>query len=132
MAGFGPLLILIASFVASENAYWKLEKVDYLCGLFSALALILWIITKDPSVAIIFSMMADAFAAAPTVLKCWRHPETESSPAYVGGIISALTAFTVIATWTFPQYAFPVYLVVVNSILAFPLLWKRTRKTAKK
>lgn len=40
MAGFVPLLVLIVSFI-NKNSYWKLEKFDYLCGLFSALALIL-------------------------------------------------------------------------------------------
>ena len=31
MAGFGPLLVLIASF-RTEKAYWKLEGIDYLFG----------------------------------------------------------------------------------------------------
>jgi NAD/NADP transhydrogenase beta subunit len=131
VAGLGPLIVLVASF-ANKKAYWKLEKTDYLCGLFSLLALVLWAVTKNPSIAIIFAIVADAFAAFPTIMKGWWYPETESSSAYLGGIVSAASAFTVITTWTFPQYAFPAYLVVVNIALAFPLVWKRDSRVAHK
>jgi uncharacterized membrane protein len=131
MAGFIPLLVLITSF-ASKDAYWKLERFDYFCGLFSLLALILWAVTKNPSIAIIFAIVADALAAMPTVVKGWKHPETESKSAYIGGLISALTAFVVITTWTFPEYAFPTYLVFIDIILLVPLYRKRASKIAKK
>jgi hypothetical protein len=131
IAGFGPMLILIASF-ANKKAYWKLEKVDYLCGLFSLLALVLWVVTKDPILAIIFAIVADALASIPTILKGWRHPETESRSAYIGGLVSSLSAFSVITAWTFPEYAFPAYLVLVNMTLLFPLVWKRHSHTQKR
>src|SRR3989338_1850794 len=41
MAGFGPLMVFISSFV-NKNSYWKLGTFDYLCGFFSLLALVLW------------------------------------------------------------------------------------------
>src|SRR3989338_6404638 len=73
MAGFGPLLVFIASFV-NKNYYWKLEKFDYLCGFFSIFALILWWLTKQPVVAIIFAVISDALAATPTVIKSYLNP----------------------------------------------------------
>src|SRR6476659_8048954 len=41
MSGFCPLMVLLSSF-ANRQAFWKLGKLDYVCGAFSALALILW------------------------------------------------------------------------------------------
>lgn len=38
MAGFVPLLIFIASFV-NKKAYWKIERIDLACGLFSFVGL---------------------------------------------------------------------------------------------
>ena len=127
VAGFGPLIVIIAS-LANKKAYWKLGKLDYLCGSLSALALVLWVVTKAPSVAIVFAIATDALAAVPTVIKGWRHPETESSSAYVAGIISALSAFTAITVWTFPVYGFPAYLVAINAVIAFPLFLGRLAK----
>lgn len=116
MAGFGPLLIFIASF-ANPNSYWKLNKFDYLCGFWSILAMIFWFITKEPVIAIIFSIISDGFASFPTLVKAWKHPETETTVVYLTSLFDTLTSFSAIKTWSFSSYAFPVYLVVVNSLL---------------
>ena len=116
MSGFGPLLVFLASFI-NPNAYWKLERLDYICGFLSVLALILWVITKEPIVAIVFAMASDAAAAVPTLIKCWKHPETESDIAYSTGLFNSLTSFAAIRAWAFSEYAFAMYLVIMNSLL---------------
>lgn len=117
MAGFAPLLVFIASF-ASKKAYWKLEKFDYICGSLSLLALVLWAITKQPLIAIILAITSDLFAAVPTLIKCWKHPETESIEAYTTGTFNALTSFFALKTFGASELAFPIYLVFINSSLA--------------
>lgn len=131
MAGFCPLLVLIASFI-NKKAYWKLEKFDYLCGLFSALALIFWIITKDPIVAIIFAIASDAFASVPTLTKAWKHPETETGISYVASMFSALTSFAAIKVWSFSGYGFGLYLVIINFLLASSIYHKKILRFGKK
>lgn len=116
MSGFVPLLVFLASFVNSK-AYWKLEKFDYICGALSALALILWGITKEPLVAIIFAIASDGFAVVPTVLKSLKHPDTESVEAYTTGLFNALTSFFALSTFGVAELAFPIYLVLANSAL---------------
>lgn len=112
----GPLLVFIASFV-NKKSYWKLEKFDYLCGFCSVLALVLWGITKEPVIAIIFAIASDGFAAIPTLVKAWKYPETESTGPYTTGLFSALTSFAAIKTWNFSSLAFPIYLVTVCTLL---------------
>jgi hypothetical protein len=127
MSGFGPLIIFIASF-ATKYAYWKLERFDYGCGLLSLLALVLWIITKEPNIAIIFAIASDLFAAFPTLTKAWHHPETESVGPYAAGLFSSLTAFAAIARWNFSDLAFPVYLVLINIGLIFSMYGRKLLK----
>lgn len=124
MAGFGPLLVLIASFV-NKKSYWKLEKFDYLCGAFSILALILWGITKEPVIAIIFSIMSDGFAGIPTLIKSWKYPETETASAYIAGLFSAITSFFALKILNFTVIAFPIYLIIANSLLISAIYRKR-------
>ena len=116
MSGFGPLLVFISSFF-NKNSYWKSTKFDYLCGLFSVLAFILWAITKNPNIAIIFAIASDGTAALPTIIKLWKHPETENISAFIGGTFSALTSFFAIQIWTFSSIGFPIYLISVNLIM---------------
>ncbi|MGE5474196.1 MAG: hypothetical protein ACM3UU_08255 [Ignavibacteriales bacterium] len=120
MAGFGPLIVFITSFM-NKDAYWELGKFDYLCGFFSALALILWGITKEPSIAIAFLIVSDGFAAVPTLIKAWKHPETENAAPYLAEIFSALTSFAAIEVWNFSSAAFPTYLVILDTLLALSI-----------
>ena len=127
MAGFGPLLVFIASFV-NKNSYWKLETFDYLCGFCSVLALVLWGITKEPVIAIVFAIASDGFAAIPTLVKSWKYPETETAAAYTTGLFSALTSFTAIKIWNFSSYAFPAYLVIAETLLILSIYHRKIFK----
>ncbi|HNV96934.1 MAG TPA: hypothetical protein PKL13_01290 [bacterium] len=127
MSGFIPFLVFIVSFI-NKNSYWKLEKFDYLCGLFSVLALIFWAITKQPIIAIVFAILSDFSAAIPTLKKSWKYPETETVSAYVGGLFSAFTGFTAVKFWNFLEIAFLIYLVIMNIALIFAILRKKIIK----
>jgi len=131
MSGFGPFLIFCSSFV-NKNAYWKLEKFDYLCGVFSLLALGLWYITKDPVIAIIFSIMSDGAAAIPTLVKAWKYPETESAIGFLFASISCFIGLLVIKNWVFPKYGFLVYLIITDLSFVFFIWRKKIFKTEKK
>jgi len=124
MSGFGPLLVFLASFV-NKNSYWKLEKFDWLCGFFSVLALILWYITKEPSIAIIFSIISDGSAGIPSLIKSWRHPETETVDPFTTGLFNSLTSFAAIKIWRFTEIAFPAYLVMMNCFFIYAILRKK-------
>lgn len=126
MSGFGPILVFCASFV-NKNAYWKLTKFDFLCGAFSLLAIVLWAITKNPAVAIIFSMLGDFFAGVPTIVKAWCRPASETAVTYATSLFSAFTGLFVVPEWTFVQYAFPIYLMGINSTVLFAIFRKRLR-----
>mgnify|MGYP000966788546 CR=1 FL=1 len=120
MSGFTPLLVFIVSFF-NKNSYLKLERLDYCCGIVSFLALVVWQITKSPDYAIIFAIISDGLAAIPTVLKAWRYPHTENVIAFWGGLFLAMTSFFAITTWNFSSLAFPIYLVVLNTIIIFAI-----------
>jgi hypothetical protein len=124
MSGLSPFLILIASFL-HKNAYWKLSVFDYACGVLSALALVLWYLTENPDVAIVFAIFSDAIAAMPTLRKAWSHPQTESRWPFVVGVFSPMTSFLVAPEWAFSEIAFPAYLIAINILLVFSLLKRK-------
>lgn len=124
MSGIGPLFIFILSFF-NKKSYWKLVKLDYLCGLSSLLALILWGLTKNPSIAIIFAVFTDFFATLPTLIKAWIHPETESSMTFFMGLISSCTTFAAIKLWIFPEYGFISYIALTDCLIIFSIYRKK-------
>lgn len=112
MVGFGPLIIFVSSFI-NRKAYWKITKLDIICGAVSLLALILWLITGQGVLAIIFSILADFIAGVPTLVKAFNEPETEHHSVFRNGAISAAITLLVIKDWTFSNYAFAVYILLV-------------------
>ena len=116
MAGFCPVLILLASF-ANRKAFWKLTRFDISCGVLSLVALVLWALTRTGNIAILFSVLADALAATPTILKSYHHPDTESSMAYLASGVAGIITLLTLTTWSFALVAFPLYLVVSDAVI---------------
>lgn len=127
MAGFVPLMILIASF-ANKNGYWKTTKFDYFCGMFSIIALVLWLIIDLPVYAVLLAAIADLFAAVPTIKKSWTNPESETGIAYILSLISVLVILPTIKVFDIQNTAFQIYLILVNIIIIFSIYRRRIFK----
>lgn len=121
--GFLPLTIFIASFV-NKKSEWKIGRFDIFCGAVSILGLILWYITQVGTIAIIFSIIADAMAGLPTIIKSYKYPETENVWAFVTDAISAGVTLLTITTWDFPHVAFPLYILIVSIIISSCIQFK--------
>ena len=115
MAGFGPFLVIVFS-LFKKNAFWKIQIFDVICGLISIIALILYVITNNLAISIIFAILSDFLAYIPTFIKSYKYPETENSSIYLGGIFNNILALLIIKNWTFTIYSFPIYLVLANLI----------------
>lgn len=124
MSGFGPVLVFCASFV-NKQAYWKITRFDILCGVFSAFALVFWAVTNNPAVAVLFAIIGDLLAGLPTLAKAWKHPKTETGLTFATSLFSAFTGLFAIPVWTFAQFAFPIYLMCMNSALLVSIYGKR-------
>jgi hypothetical protein len=116
MVGFNPLLVFVASFV-NTKATWKLTKFDFACGVLSLLGLLLWLLSGQGNIAILFSIVADALAALPTIVKSYSHPESESWLVFLGGGLAAGITLLTIKAWTFANYGFPLYILLVCLVL---------------
>jgi len=117
VAGFTPILILLASFL-NKKAYWKTQPRDYYLMAAAVAGIVLWALTDDPNLAILFALVADLLAGLPTVIKSYRHPETESWIAYAISTLGFGMGVLAIQTFTFENYAFIGYLFLLNGLLA--------------
>jgi hypothetical protein len=121
--GLGPLIVLFVSF-ANKKSYWRLKKSDYICGLLSILGLVLWRLYNQGDLAIVFSVAADLLAAAPTLVKSYYHPETESSEAYWVAVINAGITLLTIKVWNIANSAFPIYIFLINIVFVVFIYYK--------
>ncbi len=114
--GFGPLCIFLASFV-NRQAYWRITRLDIICGALSVCGLVLWAVTRDGNLAIAAGITADGLAGIPTVVKAFRYPSTEKSWVFWLAGLNALITLLTIDRWDFAHYGFPLYILVICLIL---------------
>lgn len=124
-AGAGPLLVFTAS-IFNKKAYWKTELKDYILMIAALAGLFLWGITKEPNLAIFFSLTADLLAGVPTLIKAWKHPESESWPAFGISTVGFTLTFLSVSTYNFENLAFVTYLVLINAVITLLALRKRS------
>jgi hypothetical protein len=124
--GFGPLLVLVATFV-NPKAYWRLTSFDLTCGLISLSAIVFWAITGKGLVALVLSVVADFFAALPTIKKSYWVPVSESGYPFVFGVVAALITLLTIKEWTLANSAFGIYVLFADGLIAGLVLFPRAR-----
>ncbi len=131
--GLGPLLVLLVSF-ASRGCYWKLARLDVVCGGLSGAAIAAWVMTGRGDAAIALSIAADAFAALPTVLKSYARPESESPWTYLASGAGAVVTLLTVRHWasaTFASYAFPSYVAAICALISALILLPRPGRRAR-
>jgi len=115
--GLGPAFVVLASFI-TRDAYWAIFPLDWVCGAFSVCALALWWFTGVGAIAVALSIVADAFAALPTIMKAWRWPETENAFAYSLGSLGGLITVLSVETFAFETAGFALYITVTMGVIA--------------
>lgn len=116
IAGFAPLIVVIF-LLFNKNFYAKISKFDIFCGIFSVVAIIFWITTKNGMLSLAFAILADLLASIPTIIKSWKHSETEIALPYAFGILNQIITFLIIINFSFLNCAFPIYFVIINGII---------------
>lgn len=123
MVGFNPLMIFLASFI-NKKSYWQLQKLDYFYGALSLLGLVLWKITGEGNLAIIFAILADALAGIPTLVKAYRFPETESGRIFLFGAINSGITLLTLKTFSLAHLGFPLYIFLFCILMYSLVKWR--------
>ena len=114
--GFLPFTVFLASF-ANKQAQWKLTRFDLACGILSLAGLALWMITKVGNIAIVFSIVADGFAAIPTIVKAYKYPETELAWPWIATVFGIVLTLLTLSKFTFANCGFIIYILILNTLI---------------
>lgn len=117
VSGFIPLLVFLTSFI-NKKAYWKSRPMDYYLMIAAIAGITMWALTDNANLAIAFALLADFLAAIPTIIKCFKHPESESWIAYSISTLGFILSLFAIQAWNFQTSAFVIYLTLINGLMA--------------
>lgn len=131
--GVGPLLIFAVTVLKGRKQRWNIGIFDVICGACAAIGLALWQMTSDPTLALLFAVIADIVGGIPTVYKSYIKPESERAFPYFLSIVSMVLTMFTLKSWSFLDAGFTVYIFCINTVLAF-LIWSKigTKRKRKK
>lgn len=94
--------------------YKKYGMVEGVCFLLSIAAIVLWVTTSNPVLALWFSVAADLAAAVPTLVKSYRDPFSETPITYFLVVFSAVAAGFSTQILDISNLLWPVYIFCLN------------------
>jgi len=118
--GFGIIAILSVKY--GQGSWTKLDLVCLCGGIVSG---ILWFFLSA-EVALYAIIVVDFFGLAPTILKAYSDPASESKNAWLVAVLASLLNVLAIGAWNPVIAAYPIYVFVTNAVVVFFLLRKRT------
>lgn len=128
-----PLLITIL--VLWRRGEWtKPNRVEIACLVFSLLSFGLWLRVREnkemAQYALYLAIVADLFAAIPTIVFVWTQPNGDRPFAWAFFAVGYGLAIFAITEQTFVNYILPLYMFFGALSIAFPLALYRWRQKA--
>jgi hypothetical protein len=121
LTGMGTCVELLILIMALRKGDYTYTWVDGASQTISLLGICAWLLSKDATFAIIFSIVADGFGAVPTFYHAWVAPHEEAWPPFVLGGVGATVSLVAVGTATFVAVGFPIYLVAIGFALGLSI-----------
>lgn len=119
----GPISIAILSIWYGEGGLK--DKTDLICLGGASFSILLWIIFKNPVIALTANVIVDIFAAVPTIKKSYLRPEGEDLFAWLlTGTANTMNLFAV-EKFTFAVFLYPVYVFIIDCVVIALLILRR-------
>lgn len=125
-----PLLVTII-------AIWRGEKkrpnlLETICVTIGVITIVMWCFVYDnrrlSSYALYLGLIADTFAAVPTIIFVWKTPDGDRPFAWLLFAFAYGLAMFAISETTFANYILPVYMICASCFIATPLVLYRIKE----
>jgi hypothetical protein len=114
----GPFIIALLSLKYGEG---KWERLDTYCFTGSIIGAVVWYVAHSALLGLIINIGIDFLGLIPTVKKSFLHPQGENRLAWTLELIASFLNMFAIDRWSFSIIIYPIYLLVMNGIIALSL-----------
>lgn len=114
--GLGPLVVAAVALGTDRSAF-RPTRFTALCGTAALVGVVLWQLTENAEVAIVFCIVADLLATLPTLRKAYADPGSEYAPPYLLSVLAMIVTLGTVEHRDVTSCAFPLYMLLVNATL---------------
>ncbi len=128
--GSTGILVAIVVILALRNkeTYRNIKPIDVVFLVAALLSIIPWLITKDPTLSIIFAVATDIFSLIPTIRKTIKYPDSETLFTYEVNIVRHIFSLLALSTLSIATALFPIYLIGANLVITLVIVKGRVGK----
>jgi hypothetical protein len=127
--GVYGLAATIATSTISVLGLWKGVKhytpFDITCQIIAVLGIPVWLVTKQPGLAIALELAVDMAGGLPTLRHAWRAPNEETLRTFLLSGVAGLLLLLSLNSYNFVAVAMPAYILLFDSTLASTIWWRR-------
>jgi hypothetical protein len=106
----------------------KFSKLDIGCLIAASFGLLMLLVLKSPTAAVITVICTDTIGTIPTWVHSWRKPYEETWITYVAFLFSEIIVLALADLSVFTAYAYPVFYFIEDGTLAAFILFSPHRK----
>lgn len=128
--GAGALMCFVVGVLSLSRGEKHIVALDWVCLLGALAGLVLWRLTDEPLLAVVFATIADALGFIPTFRKSYAKPYEETASAYALAVLAFSLSIPALDTLSLTTVLFPAYIIVSAGSL-FILLMIRRRQLAR-
>lgn len=130
--GASALLVIGVVLLSLKYGTKDVKRVDAYFAAGAVVAIVPWILTKDPTLSVVLVALIEYLAIAPTLRKTWNDPSSE--PYSVWGLNTFKHGLTVAAVTNFSLATafYPAAMVLMNVILTGEIILRRLQKRTPK
>lgn len=105
----------------------KFSVFDGICQFGAIVALVLWLIFKEPVIAILITVAIDLLGLLPTLRHSWIEPAEETWQTFFIGSVAATFTLASLHDISIISLPYPLYLLIANSIVVAIVVVRRRK-----
>ncbi len=136
-AGIGALptaaseiFTLIIFLFSLKYGFKQITRTDTIFLVIALLAFIPWLLTKDPTISVVIAVGIDLVAFVPTLMKTWKHPETETPILFGSNVLRHILALFSLQAYNIATTLHSISMIVVNTAMTLMVLFRPKNKAS--
>ena len=125
VTGIAFFFCIVITILTLKKGKIEITKTDWISFVTAIFAIILWIITKQPLLSVLLSILIDAAGYVPTFRKSYYRPYEEATLLWFLNGLKFLLALFALTEFNLLSSIFPIYLIATNWSLFILILIRR-------
>ncbi len=129
--GVTGILTIFIALISLKKGSRDITTSDVVIFVTALLAMIPWLLTKDPTISVVLLTVIDALAFIPTFRKTMKDPTSETFSSYVIHAVRHSLSIVALSNYNLATYLYPGVVALCNVVVVVIIARYRYSKTRK-